>query len=125
MSKYFGYPEVVAIDQGPRFTSGLWASLLQAAGIKSQTSGVESHNAIGNGERYHSYLRHVFSKVCTDTAKIMDEHALAVTVKAVKDTSGPEVLLPAMLVFGVMPPIRKAVQTSGSNKSHAGYAERT
>lgn len=67
-------------------------SMLQGAGIKCQPSGVESHNAIGSGERYHSYLRRVFDKFHADTADISAEHAPTVAVKAVKDTADLMVL---------------------------------
>lgn len=51
-STYSGFPECVAIDQGPKFRRQEFRSKFKSAGIAFQQSGVESHNALGNGERY-------------------------------------------------------------------------
>lgn len=54
---------------------------------------------MGSGERYHSYLRNVFSKVKDAVNKICKEDALRLDVKAVNDTVGTYGLVPTLLVF--------------------------
>lgn len=106
VAPYVGYPECLAFDQGPQFgKSGDWHGLLLSAGIKEQPSGVESHNALGNGERYHAFLRRVFNKVRADSPELSEELSLALSLKAVNDTAGPNGLVPTLLVFGVIPRI--------------------
>lgn len=75
------------------------------ANVKLKLSGVESHNAIGVGERYHHHLRHVYNKVCKDHAAMCKEDKLTIAVKALNDTVGPHGLGPTLLVFGIMPRI--------------------
>ena len=73
------------------------------AGIELTLSGVEEHNALGEGERYHSYLRQVYDKVKANFPAIEAEYALQIAVKAVNDTAGPKGLVPTLLVFGIVP----------------------
>lgn len=103
VSVYVGYPDYVAIDQGPQFQSHEFKSFLNSAGIQLRPSGIESHNALGNGERYHSYLRSVYHKVRDDATQLSKADALRLAIKAVNDTAGPAGLVPTLLVFGVMP----------------------
>lgn len=105
VSTYIGFPESIAADQGPQFTSSEWKSLLQTAGIRDQPSGVESHNEIGVGERYHSYLRRIYNKVIADDPHIDRNLALQLAAKASNDTAGPSGLVPTLLVFDVLPRI--------------------
>ena len=37
---------------------------MQDAGFVPLESGVESNNSLGEGERYHSMLRHIFRLIC-------------------------------------------------------------
>lgn len=105
VSPYIGYPDVISVDQGPQFKSLDWKNLLQAACIKEHTSGVESHNSLGVGERYHSFLCHVYNKFRADNATISRQYALQLAVKATNDTAGPSELVPTLLVFGILPRI--------------------
>lgn len=102
---YIGFPDVMETDQGPQFTSKRWATLLLMAGIKHKLSGVQSHNAIGVGERYHSFLRKIYTKVRRSHPKALPAQSLALAVKAMNDTAGSHGLVPTLLVFGVVPRI--------------------
>lgn len=105
VSPYVGFPDEVATDQGPQFVSAEWKSLLQRSGVRERPSGVESHNALGVGERYHSYLRRIYNKVRTRDPAMDPKYALQLAIKAVNDTAGPSGLVPTLLVFGVHPRI--------------------
>lgn len=103
VSTYIGFPDCVQVDQGPQFKSHEFRSMLSSAGILVQPSGVESHNALGNGERYHAYLRQVFKKIRDEVTSLDKHDTLRLAIKAVNDTAGPNGLVPTLLVFGVLP----------------------
>lgn len=54
---YVGHPQILLVDQAPQFSSPFWRALTTSAGTQLVLSGVESHNALGGGERYHASLR--------------------------------------------------------------------
>ena len=105
VSVYIGFPETIATDQGTQFQSERWKSLLLMAGIKHQSSGVQSQNALGVGERYHSCLRQIYRKVRQAKPTIAPQNALTLAIKAMNDTAGPHGLVLTLLIFGVMPKI--------------------
>lgn len=100
---YIGYPDIIRLDQESAFMSKEFKSLTNSAGIELKISGVESHNAIGPGERYHAPLRHIFLKILEDYPNLNQEIALQLSVKSMNDTMGPEGLVPSLLVFGQLP----------------------
>ena len=100
---YVGHPEHIHADQGPQFKSRRWEGLFHLAKIDLTLSGVEGHNALGGGERYHSFLRLIFKQIQADFPHLDDNHALQLAVKAVNDTAGPNGLVPTLLVFGILP----------------------
>jgi hypothetical protein len=59
---YPGYPDKMRTNQGTQFKSPRWKELTDATGIQLLLSGVESHNSIGRGERYHAPLRRIYQK---------------------------------------------------------------
>ncbi len=54
VNPYKSHPQVIHADYGPQFRSNEWKTLLNMCGIKLETSGVESHNALGICERIMS-----------------------------------------------------------------------
>ena len=102
---YIGFPDIMATDQGPQFKSSLWENLVNMAGIRQNFSGVQSHNALGVGERYHSFLRQIYRRVRHDHPNLDKTYTLSLSVKAMNDTAGYHGLVPTLLVFGVMPQI--------------------
>ena len=105
VSVSIGFPETIATDQGTRFQSQRCKSLLLVAGIKHQSSGVQSHNALSVGERYHSFLRQIYRKVRQAKPTVAPQNALMLAIKAMNETAGPHGLVPTLLIFGVMPRI--------------------
>jgi hypothetical protein len=61
-SIYTGYPERLRIDSESTFTSVKWKTLTEPRGITLRISGVEAHNSLGIGERYHGPLRRLYQK---------------------------------------------------------------
>lgn len=100
---YVGYPDLFRVYQESVFTGREFGDLAKDAGIEVQLSGVQSHNAIGIGERYHDPLRRIFLRICEDVPDLDHHVSLQIAVKAMNDTMGPEGLVPSMLVFGTLP----------------------
>lgn len=117
VTTYVGYPDTLVFDQGPQFSSEEWKSLAHDAGISLHQSGVESHNAIDSGEKYHSFLRRIFNKRIASTVGINEELALAFSVKACNGTGGTDGLVPTSLVFGSLPRIPIGIHRLLDNNS--------
>lgn len=113
--RYIGHAEAMHIDAAPQFRSAAWQALAQSAGTRLINSGVESHNALGSGERYHEYLRNIYRRVRSEHGGLSQESALILACHAMNSTAGTNGLIPTLLVFGVIPrmpvaPLRLPVQ---------------
>ena len=100
---YTGFPEIIRLDRESSFVSDKFRNNAKDNGVDLQFSGIESHNAIGQGERYHHTLRRIFNIVTKEHPSISDKHILRLSIKAINDTIGPNGLVPSLLVFGVLP----------------------
>jgi len=100
---YAGYPEQLHLDQGTNFQSSEWRQMMRDAGIEALDSGVESHNTLGVGERYHAMLRHIFRLIRGSHPSISDDLTLALAVWAMNQTAGPAGISPQALVLGIQP----------------------
>lgn len=100
---YPGYPNKLRIDSGSVFTSPRWTKCTESAGICLQLSGIESHNSLGPGERYHSPLRRIFYKIRSECPSANFDLILRLAIKAMNETMGPNGLVPSYLVFGILP----------------------
>lgn len=103
VATYIGFPDEVTLDQGPQFQSKEFGNLLLSAGIKRRDAGVESHNSLGETERYHAFLRNVYERVHHEHTDMKPKMLLKLTVKACNDVAGPSGLVPTLLVFGSIP----------------------
>jgi hypothetical protein len=72
-------------------------------GVELAISGIESHNSLGVGERYHGPLRQIYDPIMDNSERADPVLALKVAVKTMNDTLGPEELVPSLLVFGSLP----------------------
>ena len=100
---YTGFPESMLTDQGSVFVSKEWSYNCELAEIELKHTGTESHNSLEAGETYHALLRRVYSKTLKDHPKVSSDMCLALTVKAINSTVGPDGLCLQLLVFGVLP----------------------
>lgn len=85
----------------------MFRDLSKGTGLNLQLSGIEVHNAIGIGEKYHGALnieKHtgVFLKVREENPRLYRETDLCISIKAVNDTMGPSVLVPTLLVYSCL-----------------------
>ena len=56
VSLYVGFPNVISHDQGSLFNADFFQNTCAKFGIISKVSPTESHNSLGQGERYHAPL---------------------------------------------------------------------
>lgn len=94
---------MILCDQGTIFASAKRDAILRSHNGKRQISGVEPQNTLVVGQRYHSFLCHVFGKEKADALNVPDVYALALAVKAASNTAGPQELVPTFFVFGILP----------------------
>eukprot|EP00171_Calliarthron_tuberculosum_P002098 IDg2098t1 len=87
-----------------KFESDEWKSLLRTAGIEHVESGEQSHNSLRIGERYHSFLKRIYNRVCMAHQDLSERESLSIAVHAMNNTAGPNGLTPTLLAFGVIPP---------------------
>ena len=101
-SIYTGLPNRIIVDQGSNFGDS-FIRMASLDGIQVERTGIESHNGLSICERYHSPIRSTVRKILTVHPKSNFDLVLALAVKALNDTSGPEGLVPSALVFGEFP----------------------
>jgi hypothetical protein len=100
---YIGYPNIMRTDAGFIFVSQKWKRFTDLSKIKLEQTGVDAHNSLGIGERYHGPLRREYHKFKKDFPSMSLELALHLAVNAMNDTMGPNGLVTSLLVFGMVP----------------------
>jgi len=100
---YLGLPDIITSDAGKNFVSREFKEYATVIGIRTKTVLVESHNSIGMVERYHAPIRRAYQIIVTELPGIDKNAALQMAFKAINDTSGPDGLIPTLLVFGAYP----------------------
>jgi hypothetical protein len=115
-------------DQGSVFLSKEFTTNCAALGIHLRHTGTESHNSLGSGETFHGPLRRIYGKLQRYHPNIPDDVRLSMSVHAMNITSGPDVIVPAQLVFGKVPmlPHNDSVpvtQTDGLRAMHVARVE--
>ena len=70
--------------------------------IKVKIVPVEAHNSIGIVERYHGPIRRAYLIITTEIQGIDKDMALQMAFKAINDTTGPDGLVPTLLVYSTL-----------------------
>ncbi|KAA8490395.1 Transposon Ty4-J Gag-Pol polyprotein [Porphyridium purpureum] len=99
----FGAPHRVVVDKERVTVSHDLRVLLEAECCALVDIPVEAHWSLGQVERYHEPLRKVFLRVAREAPDLTAHDQLAITVRALNVTCGPEGIIPALLVFGTVP----------------------
>lgn len=89
-----GYPGIIRVDHETAFDSDEFRKTTAETGIVLQFSGIESHNSLGVGEKYHGPLRRVYSKIKEEHPLIESATALRLAVKGGNETLGANGLVP-------------------------------
>ena len=121
-SVYTGLPHNIMVDEGSQFRK-LFAELSVLHEVNLEKSGVQSHHSLGIGERYHKPLRDTYRKLKLDHPSMQRQVLLALAVKAMNDTLGPEGIVPSSLVFGEFPSLRSFVGPAVPRPTLAERAE--
>ena len=102
---YIGPPDYIVTDAGSNFTAKEFHQSAASMAISVKNVPVEAHWSIGIVERHHSLVRRVYKIIAQKLAgaKISKEFMLQISIKANKDTAGPNGLVPTLLVFGAYP----------------------
>ena len=100
---YTGYPDKIRANEGSIFTSPRCKKLTKMAGIESQLSGIEAHNSLDIGERYHEPLKRIYRKVKHDHPNLSPQFLLRISFKGMNDTMSEKGLVPSRFVFGISP----------------------
>ncbi|KAF4471164.1 Ribonuclease H [Fusarium albosuccineum] len=121
---YLGPPDIISHDAGTNFDSAEFRAEAKLAGITINQIPVEAHWSIGKVERYHGPLRRAYEIIRSETkkAETSQEACLQMAVKAINDTSGPDGLVPTLLVFGAYPRISKDSPPTASQQQRAAAA---
>ncbi len=100
---YLGPPDNIAHDAGTNFISKEFRQYANAMGITLKAVPVEAHNSIGIVERYHATVRRAYQIISAEIPDINKEMALQMAFKAINDSTGPDGLVPTLLVYGAYP----------------------
>ena len=95
----------MCVAEGSKFRK-IFAELLAIHNEDIKKSGTQSHHSFGVGKRYHKPLRDTYLTLKIDYPTMRRQVQLALVVKAMNDTLGPEGIVPSALVFGEFPSLR-------------------
>lgn len=99
---YTDYPDRIRSDEGLILTSIKWKPSVESKDISMGLSVICTHSSLGNGKKLHDSLHRRFRKICHDYPSASPRTIFKVSIKAINDTKGENILLPARLVFGVV-----------------------
>ncbi|KAA8491399.1 hypothetical protein FVE85_7820 [Porphyridium purpureum] len=99
----FGAPHRVTVDKQTNFASADFSVLLLAECAIVDSIAVDAHWSQGIVERHHEPLRRTYLRVRQEYDCLGEDNCLAIAVRAVNVTTGPEGLIPSLLVFGTIP----------------------
>ena len=100
---YLGPPDLIVHDAGTNFTSQEFRQSASSLGISTKCVPVEAHWSVGKVERAHAALRRAYAIITEECPGTPKESCLQMALKAVNDSTGPEGLVPTLLVFGAFP----------------------
>ena len=84
----------------------MFAELTTSQDIDLGNSGTQAQHSLGVGEGYQKPLRDKYRKLKIDFPKMSRQLLLALSVKSMNDTLGPEGIVPSVLVFSEFPSLR-------------------
>lgn len=96
---YTGIPNRIFVDQEFLF----WKSFIayeRLCNVEVSQTGIEFHNSLGLGDRYHQPLGNTFLKISLTHNRVPKELRLSMAAEVMNDTLGLEGKVPSALVFG-------------------------
>ena len=110
------------VDQGSAL-GPLFISIGAMSNVDVQRTGIGAHSSLEIGERYHLPLWQTYRKKMTAHPTSELDVILALSVKEMNNTLGPEGLVPTALVFGEYPPVHTKSETPNPRGVLASRAE--
>jgi hypothetical protein len=104
VNTYAGPPNVIVTNAGKSFVRAEFVANARIMAIEVEEVPVEAHNSIDKIERYYGPLKRAFEVIFANLGNaITPDHVLQMAVKTVNDTTGPDGLIPTLLVFETYP----------------------
>ena len=96
-----GLLDLVTHDTGKNFISKKFKHYASIMGINTKGVPVKAHNFIGMIEQYHRLIWHAYQIITIKIPNINKDIALQIMFKAINNTTGPDGLVPILLVFSI------------------------
>ena len=96
---------MIVYNIGIQFISSEFVQNVKAIGSTIKYILVEVHHSISIVEHYYTPLRCAYKIITKELPQAMKQHILQIVVKAINNTTGPDGLVPTLLVFGIFPRI--------------------
>lgn len=105
LDRYLPFPpDIVTHDAGTNFFESSFQANADMLHIKCKQIPIEVANIISLMEIYHEPLRRAFNIIiCDECPTFTFDEALLSAVKSLNDSTGADVPMPTLLVFGAMP----------------------
>src|SRR6266702_7966604 len=97
--------EYITYDASKNFINKEFQQYIMAMAILIKAVPVEVHWSVRLIEQAHPALQRAYQIIIDKCKDIQKKLALQMAVKAVNDTSGPDGLVPTLLVYGAYPKI--------------------
>ncbi|KAA8494373.1 Retrovirus-related Pol polyprotein from transposon TNT 1-94 [Porphyridium purpureum] len=117
--KVFGAPHRIVLDRERVLVSKDLEIMLNNEGVVIDPVPIEAHFALGIVERHHETLRCVCDRVHREHQDLSPNDVLDIATRAINVTTGPEGIIPSLLVFGTIPrlPLRPEVGQHDSRET--------
>ncbi len=100
---YVGPPDVIAHDAAKYFLASKFQTYADMMHITTNAIPVESANSMSFVERYHKPLKRAYKIMEKEAPSLDPESLLQGALKALNDSTGPDGLVPTLLVYGALP----------------------
>lgn len=100
---YLGPPDIITHDAGSNFVARFFQQKTDLLHINCQEVPIEAANRMSLVERYHAPLRRAFITIRKEFPTFSFDDAVLAAVKSLNDSTGPDGIMPTLLVFGTMP----------------------
>lgn len=100
---YLGTLDVVKHDAGKQLVAKGFQTNAELLHIYTKCVPIEERNSMSYVERYHTPIRNSYEIVKNKAPDLDAEAALQISNKSVNDLTGPEGLVPTLLVHGAVP----------------------
>jgi hypothetical protein len=96
---YLGPPNIIIYNIGKNFISKEFKQYAIILKIATRSVPIEAHNLVKMVECYYGPLCHIYHIIIIKLLDINKDMALQMAFKAINDSTGPNSLIPTLLVF--------------------------